>query len=230
MKGKTMTNRSKTGRWAVAVALCVSPLIVYSATQQKTESAAEVKLPTPATSGGMSLTEALAKRRSQRSFESKPLTSEQISQLCWAAQGVTDEATGKRTAPSALKLFAVQVFVVDDTGAYEYVPASHVLKKLDVEDAHAKLKSVIQPTITSAPVHIVLTMEPEHLKARARDRAERYSLLEVGHVAQNILLQATAMGLAGVPAGGIDEQETARALNLQKGLRPVYVIPVGYTK
>lgn len=225
-----MTSRSKTACWAVAVAVSVSPLIVYSATQQKAESAEEVKLPKPAVSGGMSLTEALAGRRSQRSFESKPLTAEQISQLCWAAQGVTDEATGKRTAPSALKLFAVQVFVVDDTGAYEYMPASHALRKLDVADAHAKLRAVLQPTITSAPVHVVLTMEPEHLKPRCRDRAERYSLLEVGHVAQNILLQATALGLAGVPAGGIDEEKTAQALSLQKGLRPVYVIPVGYGK
>jgi SagB-type dehydrogenase family enzyme len=59
-------------------------------------------------------------------------------------------------------------------------------------------------------------------------RAERYCLLEAGHVAQNVLLQATALGLAGVPVGAFDDRRVASTLALPPKLRPVYLVPVGF--
>jgi SagB-type dehydrogenase family enzyme len=176
----------------------------------------------------MSLVEALAQRRSQRSFADKPLSSEQIGQLCWAAQGITDEARGLRTAPSAMALYAIQVFVVDGSGLYEYVPSSHLLRRLDLEGALQKLRSAAgQKAVGSAPVSMILAMDPGRLEARCPEKAERYSLLEAGHVAQNVLLQATALKLVSVPMGGVDETKLGEALNLPTGLRPVYVLPLG---
>ena len=87
-----------------------------------------------------------------------------------------------------------------------------------------------QPSWGSAAVCFIVAMDVDRLKPRARDRAERYSLLEGGHIAQNVLLQATALGLAGVPVGGLDETQTVEAMSLPKQLRPVYLLPIGYPK
>jgi nitroreductase len=79
-------------------------------------------------------------------------------------------------------------------------------------------------------VCLILAIDIEHMKRRCGDKAEQYSLLEAGHVAQNVLLQATALGLASVPVGGLDEKKVAAALKLPAGTRPVYLLPVGYPK
>jgi len=60
------------------------------------------------------------------------------------------------------------------------------------------------------------------------DRAERYVHLEVGQAAQNLLLQAVALGLGGAPIGAFGDNQLQSALSLSKGHAPVYLIPVGY--
>lgn len=214
----------------VCVALAgVSPFWgLVAAQQDRAESAIAVRLPAPQTRGGMSLTEALATRRSQRTFDGKSLSREQLSQLCWAAQGITDEQQGFRTAPSALKAYAIRVFVIDEKGAWEYLPQLHALKSLAVNDALAGFRSAISSRLHTAPLYMVLTIEPDRLRERSGDKAERFSLLEAGHVAQNILLQATALGLASVPSGGFDEAKAAEVLELSDTLKPVYVLPIGH--
>lgn len=85
-----------------------------------------------------------------------------------------------------------------------------------------------QPSVRSAPICLVVAMDVARLTAKFKEHAERYCLLEAGHIAQNVLLQATALGLAGVPVGGADETKTSAALKLPERLRPVYLLPVGY--
>jgi SagB-type dehydrogenase family enzyme len=212
----------------VAVALAgLSPFLVLAATQEQADSAAAIRLPAPQTRGGMDLTEALATRRSQRAFDSKPLSAEQVSQLCWAAQGITDIENGLRTAPSALKLYALRVFVIDERGAHEYLPQQHALRTLAVSDALTGFRAALSATLHAAPMYVLLTIEPERLRARCGEKSERFSLLEAGHAAQNVLLQATAMGLASVPAGGFNEEKVSQVLELPSTLKPVYVLPVG---
>jgi len=206
------------------------PRGVGSAEPSEADARADIRLPKPDTSGGMTLTAALSKRRSQRSFANKPVSLEQISQLCWAAQGITESKRGLRTAPSAMTKFSIGVFVVDDKAVCEYLPKQHVLRPLQSGNMLARLReSSKRPgAMGTAPVCMVLTMEVDRLKPRAGAKAERYCLMESGHVAQNVLLQATAIGLASVPVGGIDEGKVAAALDLPKHLRPVYVLPLGY--
>jgi SagB-type dehydrogenase family enzyme len=190
----------------------------------------EIRLPAPQTTGGMSLAEALAKRRSQRSFQDKPLSAAQISQLCWAAQGITEPERGHRTAPSAKALYPIHVFVVDKKGTWEYSPKNHGLIRTAGLETFDELKSAIgQSSVRTAPVFMVLAMEPAILETKLPKGAERYSFLEAGHVAQNVLLQATAVNLVSVPIGGIDEDKVAAALDLPAGQRPVYVLPLGYS-
>jgi SagB-type dehydrogenase family enzyme len=210
----------------MTLAGCMGP---FAPPQRVTQN--DVVLPPPSTTDGMALTEALAKRRSVRSFSDKPVAMEQISQLCWAAQGITDPASGKRTAPSAMALYAVNVYLVNKDGCYEYLPALNALRPMTGTGALASLRSACwQPSVGSAPVCLVITVDVERLKPRCGKMAEQYSLLEAGHVAQNILLQATALGLASVPVGGADEAAIAKALTIPAPQRAVYLLPVGYQK
>jgi SagB-type dehydrogenase family enzyme len=191
----------------------------------------DIVLPPPTVRGGMPLAEALARRRSIRAFADKPVSMKQTSQLCWAAQGITDPQHGKRTAPSALALYAIDVYVVNKDGLYEYLPGPHALRPMGVPQAMGNLRSTCWPSsVAVTPLCMVVTMDVDRLKPRCGDKAERYSLLEAGHVTQNVLLEATALGLASVPVGGIDEARVKKALNLPGACRPVYLLPIGYPK
>jgi SagB-type dehydrogenase family enzyme len=206
---------------------CMGPLFKPERPAQN-----DIVLPPPSPMGGMSLTEALAMRRSVRAFAGKAVTMEQISQLCWAAQGITDQSGGKRTAPSAMALYACTIYVVNKDGSFEYLPAPHALRPMGGSEAIGSLRMACwQPSVGSAPMTIVLAVNVDRFKGRSdKQDAEQYSLLEAGHVAQNVLLQATALGLASVPVGGADEAAVAKALGIPAPQRPVYLLPVGYKK
>jgi len=186
-------------------------------------------LPRPSTSGGMSLTEALAKRRSVRAYAPRALTPSEVGQLCWAASGITEPSKGLRTAPSAMTLYSIHIYVVDARGVHEYLPKEHALKTLHATDVMADLRAIPPnpPTLGGAPAVIVLGVHLAPLEARVGARAERYAMMEAGHVAQNVLLQATALGLGSIPVGGFDEAKVNALLKLPEGVRPVYLLPAG---
>lgn len=187
-------------------------------------------LPAANTSGGMSAAEALCLRRSQRSFTAAHLSIAQVSQLCWAAQGITDAVEGFRTAPSAGGLFPITVFVIDEAGVSRYDAARHRLVQVVAGDIRPLLQTAAfdQACVGSAPVCLALAVDVEQLAPKYGHRAERYCLLEAGHVAQNVLLQATALGLVAVPVGAFDDERVADLLSLPEGLEPVYLLPVGH--
>jgi len=185
-------------------------------------------LPAPQLSGGMPLAEALATRRSIRQFAPTPLTPPQLGQLCWAAQGITD-AQGKRTAPSAGALYPIELFLVTPTGVQHYKPQTHTLEPHLADDLRPDLSraALSQETIACAPAVFVITAAVGRTAVKYGPRAERYCFLEAGHMAQNVLLQATALGLCGVPIGAFEDAGVARVLKLPPGLQPLYLVAVG---
>lgn len=214
--------------------LCVATAALFSLTVplRAAGQAAVRPLPKPVTTGGMALNEALARRRSCRAFTDTPVTLQQISQVCWAAQGVTEPVKGLRTAPAAMALYAVRLFVVDRAGMAEYLPKEHALRTVRDGDLlpAARALALNPATLGEPPVVLLLCIDPAALQARAGAKAERFALLEAGHVTQNILLQVTALGLASVPVGGVDEAKASEALRLPEGVRAVYAMPVGKAK
>lgn len=184
-------------------------------------------LPDAGAMGGMTLVDALSQRRSVRSFAPDPISTEQWASLLWAAQGVT-AASGGRTAPSAGALYALDVYLITPDGIRHYVPADHQVQvRESAETLPAVADAVGQDAAANAPVLFVITGTPDRLKPKYLLRAERYTVLEAGHAAQNLLLAATALGLGGVSIGAFDEGATAGALGLVHGEDPLYVIPIG---
>ena len=226
-----MTTRLTTTVIIVATSLaggCTERLFV---THRPAATPTDTVLPPPATSGGMSLAKAMADRRSVRSFADKPVTLEQVSQLCWAAQGITDQSSGKRTAPSAMALYAVNIYLVNKDGCFEYLPGPHALRPMGGPEAMGRLRGACwQPSVGSAPLCMIITIDVERLKPRCGKMAEQYSLLEAGHVAQNVLLQATALELASVPVGGFDANAVGKAMKIPDPQRAVYLLPIGYKR
>lgn len=189
----------------------------------------EMVLPTPAQRGEVSLEEALTRRRSVREFREEGLTLEEISQLLWAGQGITDPR-GLRTAPSAGALYPLELYVATEEGAYHYSPSTDGLALLSEEDLRGRLweAGLEQGALREAPVIIVVTAVYARTEGKYGARAERYVHLEAGHAAQNILLQATALNLGAVPIGAFHDEKVQEALALPKDHEPLYLIPVGH--
>jgi SagB-type dehydrogenase family enzyme len=222
---------------AIMLVLSLAPGCGGSTVAKTTASVAgeeTVQLPEPKHNSDVSLEESLTKRRSVRSYADAPLTLEEVSQLLWAAQGITDPA-GLRTAPSAggtypLEVYAVAGNVKDlDAGVYRYVPDGHQLVKTlsgDLRKALAEA-ALSQEWVREAAVVFVFTGVYERTTGRYGERGIRYVHIELGHAAENLCLQATALGLGPVTVGAFDDGQVGKVLHLPEDETPLYVVPVG---
>ncbi len=188
-----------------------------------------VTLPKPGLKDGMSVEEALARRESVRTFSAKALTDKEISQLLWSGQGIT-RRWGGRTTPSAGALYPLELYIALPDGVYRYDPDDHQLRlhlkeNVSVSLAHAALG---QRCVRDAPAVIIIAAVYRRITSRYGGRGERYVTIEVGHAAENILLQAVSLGLGAVPVGAFSDGQVQQILCLPSDHEPLYLIPVGH--
>jgi len=192
------------------------------------------ELPEPRTDSDVSIEETLLKRRSIRSYTGEALTLEEVSQLLWAAQGITN-SKGFRTAPSAAASYTLETYlVVGDVdnlaeGVYRYKPAGHKLTKIHDGDYRPQLTmaSAGRYFVEGGTIYILFTGIYRRVGTTAGGEGAKYVHMEVGHAAQNVYLQAVALGLATVVNGGIDGDSIRRILALSVNEEPLYFMPVG---
>ena len=199
------------------------------AVEGRGDGAAEtIRLPPPTLRGERSLEEALARRRSVREFTDERLSDADVGQLLWAAQGITHDR-GSRTAPSAGALYPLELYAATADGLFHYEPQAHRLVRRASRDLRPTIAkaALSQDAVRSAPLLVVMTAVYERTAVKYGDRAARYVHMEAGHSAQNVLLQAAALGLGAVPVGAFDDAALARALTLADEERPLYILPVG---
>jgi SagB-type dehydrogenase family enzyme len=211
----------------VAAAGCRAPLRAATVAAQ----GETIDLPDPHLQGEVSLEETLTGRRSVRSFDDTVLTWEQIGQLLWAAQGITSD-WGGRTAPSAGALYPLELHVVTVEGIYHYFPQGHRVVHTPALGVRQELwaAGIKQDAIRQAPAVFAIAAVHERTSGKYGDRAPRYVHLEAGHAAQNLLLQAVALGLGAVPVGAFYDEKVQRALSLPDDHQPLYLIPVGHPR
>ena len=193
-----------------------------------------IPLPAPRTHSAYALERALHERRSIRHFAPAPLTLQEVAQLLWAAQGVT-HGQGLRSAPSAGALYPLETYFVAlhvsglAPGVYRYVPQHHALHLIVRGDVRALLAAAAlgQSAVAEAPGVVVLAAVDTRTTGKYGARGIAYVEREAGHAAQNVLLQATALGLVGVPVGAFDDARVAAALGLAADERPLYLLPLG---
>ncbi len=192
-------------------------------------------LPPPRTKGELSLEEVLARRRSLREYADRPLTEEQIGQLLWAAYGITGQRWGYalHTAPSAGALYPLEFYVVTPEGVFHYEPQGHRCHQRHTGDLRLPLSQAAlgQESVAHAPaVFVVTAVYARTTRKYGRRGAERYVPMDAGHAAQNLLLQATALGLGGVVVGAFHDDAVRDLLGLPAEETPLYLIPVGYPR
>jgi SagB-type dehydrogenase family enzyme len=221
------------------------------ATQVANE-AAMIRLPAPSTEGGQPLVQAIAARRSVRAYDGKPVPLAAVSQLLWAAQGVTQPAPkapatwnakwgewrgGLRAAPSAGALYPLEVYVlatsVDglEPGLYRYIPVEHTLVRAGAAEANAKAlaqAAFMQQDIAQAPIAVVITGVYERTAVKYGERAPRYVHIEAGAAAENLMLQADALGFGTVYIGAFADEAVSKTLGLPADHAPLGIIPVGH--
>lgn len=197
-----------------------------------------VRLPAPLRRGGRPLWQTLSQRRSQRHYENAPVSLEELSQLLWAAHGVnaTYGSLHLRTAPSAGALFPIETYVVAnnvsdlEAGLYHFDAPDLALSQLRVGNLghEISLALVGQRFVALAAAVFVWTAVPERSKRRYFERAYRYIYLDAGHIAQNLLLAATALGLSACPVGAFYDDDLNHLLGLKgRDETAVYTACVG---
>jgi len=197
-------------------------------------SADTVTLPAPRRESAFAIERALSERRSVREFAESALSLADVSQILWAAQGVTG-ASGARTAPSAGALYPLEVYVVVGNvrqlaaGVYWYEPRQHRLARHAPEDRRAALARAAHHQDWTAEGAAILAVTAVEARTTRKygERGARYIHMEAGHAAQNALLQATALGLGATVVGAFDDAAVAKVLGLRKGEQPLYLVPIG---
>ncbi len=210
------------------------PLLIEPAEDQGKSEALSVPLPERRRESDTSIEAALRSRRSVREFTPGPLTLAEVSQLLWAAQGETG-AGGLRTAPSAGALYPLQLYLVSgdvaglDPAVYRYDPRRHELHRARDHDRRAELSAAAlhQECVGSAAAILVIAADGRPTTAKYGTRARRYIEIEAGHAAQNVHLQAVALGLGSVDVGAFDDAAVKRVLGLPAAEDPLLLLPLG---
>lgn len=227
----TMTTREPRRRWSArstALAAVLTVVTACSGGNGVRPAGDIITLPAPSTRGLVSVEQALSQRRSVRDFTAEPLTRGQVAQLLWSGQG--ENRPGRRTAPSAGALYPVTLYAVAADQVLQFLPSGHrarIWQQPAVQGDLADASSGDQQVVRGAPVVLVVTVTPARTRAKYGSRGVRYADLEAGHVAENVLLQAVALGLGAVVVGGFDDGAVASALTLPGGEEPRYLVPVG---
>ena len=206
--------------------------IIFPVLEVKGEDMKMIKLPEPKMEGRVSVEEAIAKRRSVRSYSSRELSAEDLSQLLWACQGITDQKRGLRAAPSAGALYPLEIYIVKKDGVFYYHCATHALERLSESDMRNDLAQAAygQRFVAEAAVDIVIAAVYERVTSKYGERGMRYTNMEAGHAAENIFLQAVALGIDSVAVGAFNDAAVSKVVNLPAGAKPLYILPVGHKK
>ena len=219
---------------ATAVIMVIVSFFAITEAAMAKEAQNFIKLPDPAYTGNLSVESAILKRRSLREYKKGPLELSEISQLLWAAQGVSS-ARGYRTAPSAGALYPLEVYLVAtsvnglEPGVYRYRPERHGLIRVIKGQRQKKLykAALSQECVKDAAAALVITTVYMRTTRKYGKRGVRYVHMEVGHAAQNVYLQAVSLGLGTVVVGAFSDEGVKNAIGARKSEEPLCIMPIG---
>lgn len=243
LRGGATSRTTGAARARALVLLALAPGAVSPAVAGENTAENTIALPAPDLAGHMPVEQAIEQRRSERRYGDRPLSLQHLSQLLWAAQGITGP-DGGRAAPSAGALYPLELYVVAGDvdsltpGVYRYAPERHELIKHAGDDRHnghnrreaLAAAALGQSWVRRAPAVLVLAGVYERSAAKYGSRARRYTHMEAGHAAQNVYLQATAVKLATVIVGAFDDEAVRETLGLPADHAPLGLMPVGHPR
>ncbi|MGZ7049942.1 MAG: SagB/ThcOx family dehydrogenase [Methanobacterium sp.] len=200
-----------------------------------------INLPEPQITAGKSVEQAIKDRRSIRRFTNDSLTLQDVSQLMWAAQGITDKTNNFRAAPSGGHTYPLEVYILVGKGSvnglneglYHYNPFNNTLEQILGNDARPELSQAAdgQPWVKEAPVDIIITGNYQKMIDKYKDEklSTRFVDMEAGHVGENIYLEAEAQNLATVALGSFKDDQVHQILKIPDNENTLYIFPVGHS-
>jgi len=201
-------------------------------------SAESIKLPEPQIKGGVPINEVIQARRSVREFQEIPLSLAELSQLCWAGQGITDPKTGHRSAPSAVASYPLKMYVVVKEGGvsglaggvYLYVPKDHSLelvKKGDFYEQMVKDMPFFNKWVAKTDATFVFTGSATFMTGAIKETGWLYVDLEGGMASENLMLAAVSLGLGSTAVGGFTDKKVSDLMGIDKNAKTLLLVPVG---
>ncbi len=188
-----------------------------------------LKLPEPNTSGGMPLLDALKSRESSREYSTAKLSEQKLSDLLWAAFGISRTEKGLRTAPSARNWQDIDIYVVLAEGWFLYDHNKHALIRKGGEDIRKYTGS--QNFVKEAPVNFVYVSDYKKMSDGIDEEIKSfYAANHAGYISQNIYLYCASEGLATVVRGAIDRDKIHKTLKLKDHQHVIFAQTVGYPK
>lgn len=201
-----------------------------------------IDLPEPSTDSETSIEAAMANRRSRRKYQDSPLTLQEVSQVLWAAYGITKKVDhpnlrgGFKTAPSAGATYPLEIYLAAwrvqglETGIYLYEPDGHKLIPVKMGDHHDGLADACwnQTWVRDAPASLVYSALYSRTTNVYGDRGrERYVPMDLGHSAQNVYLQVESLGMGTVAVGAFDDFALKILTGMTRVEEPLYMMPLG---
>lgn len=207
-----------------------------------------IQLPEPDFSGKITVEKALRERRSVRDYSTESLSLAELSQLLWAAQGITKAIEeppsiwrgekwmgGLRTAPSAGGLYPIELYIIIRNvtnvpqGLYKYNSLNHTIEKILDGDQRKSISEAAlkQGSIQKGAAVFAICAVVKRTEVKYGERADRYVKIEVGAVGQNIYLQSVALNLGTVFIGAFNDDQVKAALHLPQDEIPLGIMPVG---
>jgi len=199
--------------------------VLLSLVNVKAQVIETVTLPPAQKTGGMPLMEAFQLRKSQRSFSSKELTTQQISNLLWSAYGI-NRPDGLRTVPAAKNWYEFDIYVVKSDGWFLYEVSKHALLKMGNEDL--RIYGGTQDFVKAAPVILVYVADFKRMNDTTDELRKFFSAVDVGYISQNVYLWSASEGLATIILGQVDKVKVREILKLKPDQQVILSQPVGY--
>jgi SagB-type dehydrogenase family enzyme len=164
-----------------------------------------------------------------------------LSYLLWASTGIHRKKREFefRTAPSAGALYPIETYIIANNvqglekAVYHYSIKLHLLEKLKNGDfskliAHAALE---QEMFLNAATIFVWTAIFDRSKWKYKQRAYRYIYLDAGHIAQNLALSATSIGLGSCQVGAFYDEEINKIVGVDgEEESAIYLSVLGYSE
>ena len=185
-----------------------------------------VKLPAPQTQGGKPLMQVLKERKSLREFSPRELSLQVLSDMLWAANGINRPESAHKTAPSAMNMQEIDIYVAKSDGLYLYDAAANELVPVVLEDIRALTGT--QPFVKGAPVNLIYVADLSKMSRLSAETADFYSATDTGFVSENVYLFCSSSGLATVVRGMMGRDALARAMKLGPRQKIILAQTVGY--
>ncbi len=208
----------------LAISFILTAIFVYSILVYAQE-IKPIKLLDPQTEGGKPLMQALKERKSVREFSSKELPLQVISDLLWAANGINRPDSGHRTAPSAMNMQEIDIYVAKAEGLYLFDAKANILIPILAGDIRALTGK--QSFVKDAPINLIYVADLSRMKTQD---ADFYAATDTGFISENVYLFCASAGLATVVRGLTDRPALAKAMKLRTDQKIILAQTVGYPK